>query len=492
MLGRSGWSRVARSIHTRILLSYIALIVLSGGLCTVAIHEVLMIRLETRISEAVQQEFQEINRLIADGRDPRTGDAFTSVQGVFDVYFRRNVPSQEEAVLAFADGRLHHAALSRFPIERLPDDTMHVFATSARSHPRADGRPAIDRYDTARGDAYYGILPVRVGASSGAFVVTLLPVSQRREIAELQTYGAGAVLGVLVLASGCAWLVTGRVLGPVRQLTETARLISQSDLTRRIPVGRQGEAAEMALTFNAMLDRLEAVFRREREFILDASHELRGPLTISMGNLSMLDPEDTDRPEWRSTIALVTDELERMGRIVGDLQLLADVAHPQFLQPERIDVELFVAELAVKLSALAPRRWHVDDLGGGIVVADRHRLTEAVINLADNAVQHTADTETVALGAAVTGTEFRLWVRDTGCGVPPDDQPHIFDRFRRGTHAHLRYPGSGLGLSIVRAIAEAHGGRAELVSRPGAGATFTLVIPRQTREGWQHGQDSDR
>ena len=102
MLGRSGWSRVSRSIHTRILLSYIALIVLAGGLCTVAIHEVLMIRLETRIAEAVQQEFQEINRLVTDGRDPRTGAAFTAVQPVFDTYFRRNVPSQEEAVLAFA------------------------------------------------------------------------------------------------------------------------------------------------------------------------------------------------------------------------------------------------------------------------------------------------------------------------------------------------------------------------------------------------------
>ena len=389
----------------------------------------------------MQQEFQEINRLITDGRDPNTGTAFTSVQAVFDVYFGRNVPSQDEGVLAFADGRLHDDALSRYPIDPLPEETMQVFATSARSYSLADGRPPIDRFDTDRGEAYYGILPVRVGSSSGAFVVTILPVTQRQDIAALQTYGVAAVLGVVLLASACAWLVTGRVLGPVRQLTETARLISQSDLTWRIPVGRQREAAEMALTFNAMLDRLEAVFRREREFILDASHELRGPLTISLGNLSLLDPEDTDRPEWRSTIALVTDELVRMGRIVGDLQLLADVAHPQFLQLERIDLELFIAELAGKLSALAPRRWHIDELGGGIVVADRHRLTEAVINLADNAVHHTEDTETVALGAAVTGTEFRLWVRDTGCGVPLDDQPHIFDRFRRGNQAHLRYPG---------------------------------------------------
>ncbi|GIG91377.1 sensor histidine kinase [Plantactinospora endophytica] len=491
MLGRPGWSRATRSIHTRILVSYIVLIVLSGGLCAVAIHEVLMIRLESRIAEAVQQEFLEIDRLVTDGRDPRTGAAFTSVAAVFDVYFRRNVPSQEEAILAFADGRLQHASMGRFPVDRVPDSAMQVFATSARTYTVTDGRPPLDRFDTSRGSAYYGILPLRVGASTGAFVVTILPVAQRREIADLQRYAVGAVLGVVVLASACAWLVTGRVLGPVRQLTETARLISKSDLTRRIPVARQDEAAEMARTFNAMLDRLEAVFRREREFLLDAGHELRGPITISLGNLGLLQQQLPDDDEARGTIAVVTDELERMARIVGDLHILADVPHPHFLQPERIDLELFVAELAVKLSALAPRQWLVDELGEGLLVADRHRLTEAVINLADNAVRHTADTDTVSIGAAVRGEDVHIWVRDTGCGIEYDDQPYIFDRFRRGARAHLRYPGTGLGLAIVRAVAQAHGGRVDLSSRPGVGSTFTLVIPRQGREG-ELGQDTDR
>lgn len=490
MRGRPGWSRATRSIHIRILLSYIVMIVLSGGLCAVAIHEVLVIRLESQVAEAVQQEFLEIDRLIADGRDPRTGAAFSSVPDVFDVYFRRNVPSNEEGLLAFVDGRLHHAALNRFPIDRLPDPTLQIFATSARSYAVTDGRPPLGRFDTSRGEAYYGILPVRVGASTGAFVVTVLPVTQRREIADLQTYAAAALLGVALLASGCAWLLTGRILGPVRQLTETARLISQSDLTRRIPVARQHEAAEMARTFNAMLDRLEAVFRREREFLLDASHELRGPITISLGNLGLLRQRLAD-DEAGTTIALISDELDRMGRIVGDLHLLADVPHPQFLQPERIDLETFVADLAVKVSALARRRWHVDALPEGVLVADRHRLTEAMVNLADNAVRHTTDVDTVAIGAAIHPGRVELWVRDTGCGVPLGDQPYIFDRFRRGTGAHLRYSGSGLGLAIVRAVAEAHGGRVELLSRPGAGARFTLVIPRQEREA-RRGQDPDR
>ena len=474
-----------RSIHTRILLSYLALIVLAGGLATIAIREVLMIRLEQRLEESVRQEFLEFDRLVTEGRDPRTGAAFTSVERAFDVYFQRNVPHNDEAMLAFSGGRLYRSSLAQFPLERLPQPVMDRLATADRS-------TALERYDTDRGEAYYRVMPVTVGADRGTFVVTLLPVGQREEIADLLGYSVAGIVGVLALASACAWLMTRRLLGPVRQLTDTARLISQSELTRRIPVTGDDEAAEMARTFNAMLDRLEAVFRREREFIMDASHELRGPLTISLGNLGLLEHAVTDEEERRRTIALVSDELERMGRIVGDLQLLADVEHPQFLQPERIDLEPFVVELAAKLGALSPRPWHLDSAPRGTVVADRHRLTEAVINLADNAVHNTGPADTVALGAALEGGHLRLWVRDTGRGIPLDEQSRIFDRFRRGAGAQARYRGTGLGLSIVRAIALAHGGRVELVSAPDAGATFTLVIPAQFRKGRPVGQDPDR
>ncbi|MFD0747289.1 sensor histidine kinase [Phytohabitans flavus] len=115
-----------------------------------------------------------------------------------------------------------------------------------------------------------------------------------------------------------------------------------------------------------------------------------------------------------------------------------------------------------------------------------------MINLADNAVHNTEPTDTVALGASLDGGDLRLWVRDTGRGIPLEEQSRVFDRFRRGAGAQSRYRGTGLGLSIVRAIAQAHGGRVELVSRPGAGATFTLVIPDLLRKGWPVGQNLDR
>ena len=142
----------------------------------------------------------------------------------------------------------------------------------------------------------------------------------------------------------------------------------------------------MASTFNAMLDRLETVFKSQREFIQDTSHELRDPLTICRGHLELLgdDPE-----ERRETLALVLDELDRMGGIVNDLQLLAEAEQTDFLRPEEIDLETLTHELAAKARALAPRQWELDDVGDGTLLADRHGLTEAMMNLAHNAVQHT-------------------------------------------------------------------------------------------------------
>lgn len=468
--------RVARSIRARVLLAFIALIVLSGAFSMVAIQEVMVLHLTYRMEEAARQEVDELNRMVDEGVDPRTGTAFTSSAAVFDVFFERNVPSREEALFAFVDGQSYRQATDRFALASLPEPVMRQFATSTPD----PAQRRLRTFATELGPAYYASWPVRVGPSFGTFVVVFLPVAERQEIDKLQSYGVLAVIGVVLLASAAAWWVTGRLLGPVRSLTQTAQAISRSDLTGRIPVRSDDEAAEMARTFNAMLDRLEDVFEREREFLLDASHELRVPLTIALGNLSLIRQGIMDDPdEERRAITLVMDELDRMSRLVNDLQMLADVENPHFLQPESIDLEAFTYELADKMVTLAPRAWHVDAAADGQLRADRHRLTEAVVNLAQNAVQNTEPGAAVAVGTRLAEGECRIWVRDAGPGVPAVDRPFIFERFRRGAAAQLRYRGSGVGLSIVRAIAEAHGGRAEVSSEPGEGATFALVIPAQ-------------
>jgi signal transduction histidine kinase len=451
----------------------VVLLALSGLLSMVAIPEVLNIRLQSRIEDGLQQEVLELDRLLS-GRDPETGLPFDSLERVFTVYFDRNVPGSEEGVIAFLEGEVFRADLDRYPISTIPPAVLAEWAAFS-TEDLGDDVSTTDRFQTELGEAQYRAAPIRFGNDNGAFVVTVLPVAQAIEIRELQTYGVVATLGVVLVASVFAYLFLGRVLAPVRLLTIAARSISESDLTQRIEVYGSDEAAQMARSFNAMLDRLESVFASQREFVEDASHELRDPLTICRGYLELL-PEDPG--ERKAAVTIVLDELDRMSRIVDDLRLLAEVEQPNFLRAEPVDLALLTHELVAKARPLASRAWRLEAMAEGVITADRQRLTEAVMNLAHNAAQHTTENDTIYIGSAHTDTEVRLWVKDTGPGISLGDQERIFKRFTRGRGAHRRYRGVGLGLAIVRAIATAHGGRVELDSRFGEGSTFTIVIPR--------------
>ena len=474
------WLGAAHSARTRILIAYVLLLAIAALFAILGFRQFLLIRLEDQVDNALRQEVLELDQLLTNGRDPATGRPFATLEALFDTYFARNVPSNEEAFLGFVEGRLYRSStLARFPLDRLPTERLADWERLASRSP-GDERDATGRIDTRLGEAHFRAQRIRFEDDVGAFVVTILPAEEQEEISDFLTYGGAAALGMLLIASACAWLIAGRALEPVRQLTETARSISQSNLTHRIEVRGSGEAAEMARSFNAMLDRLESVFQSQREFVQDANHELRDPLTIVRGHLQLLEDDPEER---RRTIRLVTDELDRMGTIVDDLKLLAEADQPGFLRFEWIDLDAFTHELHSKASALASRSWTVDHAGGGTFLADRHRLTQAAMNLAHNAVQHTTESDTIAIATEVRDDHVCITVRDTGVGISLSDQAAIFDRFTRGTGAHLRYGGSGLGLAIVKAIADAHEGRVELESRLGEGAKFTIVVPRDPRDG---------
>lgn len=168
-----------------------------------------------------------------------------------------------------------------------------------------------------------------------------------------------------------------------------------------------------------------------------------------------------------------------MSRIVNDLLLLAKAEQPDFLNLETVELDSLTEELYFKATALNFRDWQLEAKANGFIVADRQRLTQAIMNLAQNATQHTTEGDVVALGSAITNGNAWFWVRDTGEGIAPKDQERIFKRFAR-SHGHRRSEGAGLGLAIVQAIAEAHGGQVELISQPDAGSTFKVIIPLQT------------
>jgi two-component system, OmpR family, sensor kinase len=221
-------------------------------------------------------------------------------------------------------------------------------------------------------------------------------------------------------------------------------------------------------------------------------HELRTAITVVRGHLELLD--SGDRREVAETTTLVLGELDRMSRLVDDLVTLSSAERPDFLRPVQVDVGFLVDDVLEKARTLGDRAWGVESRGSAYVLGDPQRLTQALLALAHNAVKFTAPGGTVALGhgADVHARTVRVWVRDSGPGVRSEDAARIFRRRVRGTPngpGTARGPGSGLGLAIVSSIAHAHGGRVELDSEPGLGATFTLVLPLlrtvdRTAEAW--------
>jgi signal transduction histidine kinase len=286
-------------------------------------------------------------------------------------------------------------------------------------------------------------------------------------------------IALMVLFMAIAWLIAGRLLAPLRQLSDTAQAITATDLSQRIPVRGTDEIAELTLTVNQMLNRLEAAFTSQQDFIKDVSHELRTPITIIQGHLELLGDDPAER---QATVALVRDELRRMNQFVNDLLLLMRAERPNFLRPSGVDLESLTQELFAKAQGLAARNWKLEAVGQGDVVCDRQRITQVILNLAQNATQYTHYGDTIALGSARVNGTVQFWVRDTGEGISLDDQARIFDRFARGAGSERRSDGAGLGLSIVQALVKAHGGMVELFSRLGDGTTFTVILPQPRTE----------
>lgn len=442
-------------------------------------------QLDADVNAHLEQEVEEL-RSLATGRDPDTGLPFgADVEAIFDTFLRRNVPADGEEYFTFVDDRWR-ATTGEVPLHEMAE---------------AGGRWAA-LTDSAQGELSTPAGPVRwlalpledaEGETLGVFVVANFLQGERDEIDSVLTTGAAVAGAIMAVAVVVGWVVAGRILRPIREVTLTARAIGDTDLSGRIEVEGDDEIAELASTFNAMLDRLESAFATQRQFLDDAGHELRTPITVVSGHLELLgdDPE-----ERRETIALVTDELDRMSRIVNDLLLLAKLDRPGLLRPEVIAVEPFTAELFAKARTLdragpgattpapAPRpsRWHLDQAAEVTVVADPQRLTQAVMNLARNAVEHAGPGASITMGSAARNGHVEFWVADDGAGIADDQRSTIFDRFSRGGDGLRRSDGAGLGLAIVKAVAEAHAGSVALETRPGEGARFTVAIPRQLEE----------
>lgn len=305
---------------------------------------------------------------------------------------------------------------------------------------------------------------------------SLDPLETRLSQVSLLLILVGVFAIIVSLALGA--FLSRAALAPVDRMVADAHLITQRpDLSKRLEVPPiNDEIKRLATTLNEMLSRIEVLLATQERFIADVSHDLRTPLTIIRGNLDLLSQEEGDESR-KAALRAAKGEVDRLSRLVSDLLLLAQMDAGLELERRPVELDTLLLEVYREAKLLAPAlEIRLGEEDQALVPGDRDRLKQLLLNLVQNAVDHTPDGGQVTLSLRREKGWAHLSVADTGSGIPPEDLSHIFERFYRVEKGRRR-GGAGLGLAIAQWIAQAHRGEISVKSKLQEGSTFTLCLP---------------
>ncbi|MGV3016480.1 sensor histidine kinase [Rothia sp. 88186D007BW] len=458
--------------------------IITGLIFTV--REILISEVGSNAAASAESEISEFRNFAEIGVDPTTAAPFEDLNQLLTAFVSRQYTGHSEQLIGitpqqviFIDEQEQFSDNSGYRLHHDRD-----LLTTITSNNRTSGIA-----QTPAGPVHWGTVEINLNTDTGAHTGHLIVVEYiQPELDEVQHtiitmiwVGLGGLAATILIA----WLVAGRITKPIRSLRTVAQEINDKNFSGRVAVKGDDDVAAMGHTFNQMLDRLEESAMIERQFMDDVSHELRTPITIVRGHLELMDRTE----EQDQTLQLVDDELERMGRIVADLLTLAKSERPNFVSPHPVDVADLMITLDSKVQAFTDHRWMISDIAEGEVNLDEQRITQALVQLCANAAQYSPEGTTISIGSAFEDTgkkrELKLWVRDQGPGVSEEDAATLFERFKRNNAknpatAKKHSVGAGLGLAIVRSIAEAHGGSVWIAQPDNKiGAIFGISLPAE-------------
>lgn len=405
-----------------------------------------------------------------DGSDPAAGVKPATVREALQAIIESDVPAHDESALGIVDGIPSYVPGVEVDI-RLEDESAFIQRIVGEVD---DGTVRMGTTVVAGHNVRYIASPITIEGDPerGIYLVTLNSDEELGELVSAFTIFAWVAAGSLVIIGLVGWFVAGTLLRPIRQLRAAASRITASDRKERIAVVGHDDVSDLTITVNDMLDRLDGAMTSQHQLLDDVRHELKTPLTILRGHLELVDATKVDDVE--ATRALALDELDRMARLVDDIDTWASV-QTTTLAPAQTELAGFTDGVFAKASALPDHEWKLDGRATGTASIDTHRVTQAWLQLVDNAAKYSPVGSTITLGSRITDGTVEFWVQDTGPGIPAGAEERIFERFGR-IDAGRGIHGSGLGLPIVRSIALAHDGWVSLSSSD-AGSRFGIVIP---------------
>ena len=462
------------SIRLKLRLLYLASIVATITVFGIGLHLLLTAHVDAEVDETLRARAREVVRIaqVSGGLTGVRPDVGVLVEPSVDELREREVylqvlDPQGRPVVASVNLRgqslpVTDGAMRAIENERESIETIHV---AGRFRLRLLSVPI------RRGDDFVGVLQ---SAQSLQLADSTTERSRNLLI-------GGSIL-VFLVASLSAFYLTRTAVNPVAEITRTADAIyRQGDLSRRISAGTgKDDLSALGRAFNRMLDHIEDSVESQRRFVGDASHELKTPLTVIRGNAELVgrDPSGSD-----AAAQAITREADRMQRIVNDLLAVAELDAPDRLKFEPLDLRALVMRVLTDLGPVtAGRSLTVAGTDEAWVVADADKLERALRNLIQNAITATTDRGVIRIGLTRRDRIVSLTVSDDGAGIPDEHLPHVFDRFYRVDPARSRAGGgTGLGLTIVRSVAESHNGSVEARRADLGGAEFELRLPAAPR-----------
>lgn len=341
-------------------------------------------------------------------------------------------------------------------------------------------------FETMEGTSSYPLRTLTMPVMEGGRLHRLIRIGMSLQNVYETLFRFLLILGTLfpmglLLAGLGGWILARRALKPVDRMAEAAQRISAQHLADRLEeTGAGDELDRLAKTLNQMLTRLDKAFNQIRQFSADASHELQTPLTILKGELEVALRSSRTSEEYRETLKSALEEIDRIAHLVEGLLILArSEAGMLRIDRQPVDLAKLAEEVFWRFKTLADSDSIDFSLSASdpvFVQGDRERLRRLLFNLLDNSIKYTGRGGQISLSLKQVDNWVYLEVSDSGMGISKENLERIFQPFYRSEEA-LSSPGSGLGLSIARSIALAHGGRVEVQSSPGRGSTFTVILP---------------
>jgi heavy metal sensor kinase len=460
------------TVRARLTLWYVgvlaAVLLLVGGLIYVLLARALYARIDDNLRGVVAIAATSLANDLAEGQDTLDAARSTAAElasrqqmlAIYDVNGR---------LLAEA-GRDDDLAVTLPALDTIPSGDDLLMTTTEVKDADDRHRLAVRRVTVHPGNAQYIVV---VGSS-------LEPTDEELEsLREILAY----VVPIALLAVGAGgWLLARQSLSPVMAMAERARRIGVEDLTGRLPiVNPRDELGRLAGTFNELLGRLEASLTQQRQFMADASHELRTPVATARTAASVaLQQSRRDEADYRATLEIIEQQTARLSRIVEDMFTLARADagnYPIQRTPMYLDEVVDEVVRAERVLAAAKQvSIEARTVPAAAFTGDEDLVRRLIVNLLDNAVRHAPRYSTVRVEVSERAGGWAITVADQGPGIPADVQPHIFKRFWRGEMARDR-GGAGLGLALVRWIANVHGGDVTLARSSETGTVFVVALP---------------